>query len=656
MSASEPTESLDKKGQKDRLQLVREGKRTFIYKCSKSELLQLLQEENISFISDSVENLRKTLSEHYKSKENLVEKKPEKQKTKMFMYGDLKIFDGDKWEVFKEQLECFILVNDISDDKKVPLLLTKISPSVFETLNYLCSPHKLSKLSFDELSSKLGDKYAKPLSTALERAAFRKRNQLHNENIEDYVLALRKLAMACQFKDKEDQIKEKFMEGVSSKVVKFELMKTETELSLEKCISLARTVEAALLQTNNNHEMTEVYYSNKGKPKQDTKNKNNNSGQCFCCGKKNHIKADCTLKLKYCSECGQQGHIFRMCPKKQRQANVVETNPGNVKEEEKQVEVPSKDVDKVYIKTYDINSVSKIPPFYLEIKVNGQDISFQLDTGSDVTVMSIKDKSMFLREFQLKKSNILFKNFDQSISRPLGVITDVPIRFKEINKNLNIFIVPDNVPRVIGRDWLHEFKLWPPNIQNSLDIGIYMIQTVADAQQHLKTQFAEVFSPGWGNFKGDVISLKLQQDAKPKCLPVRRIPFALREKVNNEIIRLIENGRITPVEQNEWGTPIVPILKPDGSVRLCGDYKLTINPHLVFDHFHLPHIEDIMDVLKGGEYYCELDLKEAYLQAPLSVESKGCTTIVTELGTFQYNFLPFGMRSRVLAMQKIDYG
>ncbi|CAB3241681.1 unnamed protein product [Arctia plantaginis] len=328
------------------------------------------------------------------------------------------------------------------------------------------------------------------LQETLERAAFRKRNQLHNENIEDYVLALRKLAMACQFKDKEDQIKEKFIEGVSSKVVKFELMKTETELSLEKYISLAGTVEAALLQTNNNHEMTEVYYSNKGKPKQDTKNKNNNSGQYCCCGKKNHIRADCTLKLKYCSECGQQGHIFRMCPKKQRQVNVVETNPGNVKEDEKQVEVPSKDVDKEYIKTCDINSVSKIPPFYLEIKVNGQDISFQLDTGSDVTVMSIKDKSMFLREFQLKKSNILFKNFDQSISRSL------------------------------------------------------------DAQQHLKTQFAEVFSLGWGNFKGDVISLKLQQDAKPKCLPVRRIPFALREKVNNEIIRLIENGRITPVEQN----------------------------------------------------------------------------------------------------------
>lgn len=105
--------------------------------------------------------------------------------------------------------------------------------------------------------------------------------------------------------------------------------------------------------------------------------------------------------------------------------------------------------------------------------------------------------------------------------------------------------------------------MWPPRIQGDINVGINSIQTVSDAKLKLKDQFAEVFSPGWGNFKGEVITLKLKPDAKPKCLPARRVPFALREKVNNEISRLLNNGRITPVERSEWGTPVVPVLKSD---------------------------------------------------------------------------------------------
>ncbi|XP_047986360.1 uncharacterized protein K02A2.6-like [Leguminivora glycinivorella] len=71
------------------------------------------------------------------------------------------------------------------------------------------------------------------------------------------------------------------------------------------------------------------------------------------------------------------------------------------------------------------------------------------------------------------------------------------------------------------------------------------------------------------------------------------------------------------------------------------------------DHFPLPHVDDILNSLKNGEYYCELDLKEAYLQAPLSEDSKDCTTIVTESGTYKYNYLPFGVSSGPGAFQRL---
>ncbi|CAG9134790.1 unnamed protein product [Plutella xylostella] len=548
----------------------------------------------------------------------------------MSMFGEIKPFDGDKWEVFVQQLECFILVNDISDDKKVPLLITKLTPKVFETLSCLCAPNKPTKLSYEELCTKLKEKYTKPVSTVLERAEFRRRKQLPRESIEDYALELRKMANRCNFKDIDDQLKEKFMDGVTSKVIKFELMKGSADLTLEACIQLARTVEAALLHTGDAPETTEVFFTQEQrKPNMRMKIKKNNNANtemhCFCCGKNNHIKSQCSLAKKFCSECGQQGHIYRMCQRRKREAHVLEAQtPEEVKEE------PVENIRNLYDETYAVHSVSRIPPHFITLNVNGYDMSFQLDTGSDVTVVSMSDKAKYLNTFTLEESNIIFKNFDQSITKPLGILTKVPVTLNQVRESLNIFVVNNNSPIVIGRDWLNALKLWPPNVQNGLDLGNNTVLTVSDARRNVKEQFAEVFSPGWGNFKDEVITLKLKPGTQPKCLPVRRVPYALRDKVKHEINRLLENGRISPVEHCEWGTPVVPILKPDGAVRLCGDYKLTVNTGLEIDHFPLPHIDDILNTLKDGQYYCELDLKEAYLQAPLSEDSKNCTTIVTE--------------------------
>ncbi|XP_073945773.1 uncharacterized protein [Choristoneura fumiferana] len=349
----------------DNIALVKSGNRSCIYKCTKPELLSILEDENISYkTSASVDNLRKLLSNYYKRK--LSNKKQESTPSLQSNIGkmstsELKQFDGEKWEVFIEQFECYVLVNDIGEVKKIPLLITKLTPRVFETLTYLCSPIKPTKKTFEELCKLLKDKYAKPLSSALEKIAFRKRNQLPNEKILEYSIELRKLAARCNFKDAEDQIKEKFIEGVHSKIIKFELMKSETEQSLEKCIEVARTVEAALLHSDSPSEVTEIFYSQgKVKPVPRQKNKFNNNRQsnnvqCFCCGKQNHIKAECSLKRKFCSECGQQGHIYRMCPRKQRQTNVLEVEPENKNESEDAVS-SIKELYEEY-ETYTFNSM-----------------------------------------------------------------------------------------------------------------------------------------------------------------------------------------------------------------------------------------------------------------------------------------------------------
>ena len=57
----------------------------------------------------------------------------------------------------------------------------------------------------------------------------------------------------------------------------------------------------------------------------------------------------------------------------------------------------------------------------------------------------------------------------------------------------------------------------------------------------------------------------------------RPVLYALREKIEQDLERLERAGTIKPVQYSQWATPIVPVTKSDGTVRVCGDYKLTVN-------------------------------------------------------------------------------
>lgn len=104
---------------------------------------------------------------------------------------------------------------------------------------------------------------------------------------------------------------------------------------------------------------------------------------------------------------------------------------------------------------------------------------------------------------------------------------------------------------------------------------------------------------------------------------------------------------------SEWATPVVPIIKKDGSVRLCGDYKVTVNQASKTDTYPLPVIEDMLASLAGGTAFSKLDLAHAYQQVVLDDESKSIATITTHKGLYRVNRLPFGVASAPSMFQRI---
>ena len=93
-------------------------------------------------------------------------------------------------------------------------------------------------------------------------------------------------------------------------------------------------------------------------------------------------------------------------------------------------------------------------------------------------------------------------------------------------------------------------------------------------------------------------------------------------------------------------------MKSNCTIRICEDYKVTINPVSQVDTYPLPMVEELFSALSGGRYFSKLDMSQAYFQLELENDSKRYVTVSTHKGLFQYNRLSFGVSSAPSIFQK----
>ena len=107
------------------------------------------------------------------------------------------------------------------------------------------------------------------------------------------------------------------------------------------------------------------------------------------------------------------------------------------------------------------------------------------------------------------------------------------------------------------------------------------------------------------------------------------------------------------MSQSDWATPVVVVRKPGGKVRICGDFKVTINPMLKNNVYPLPLPEELFHKLHGGTKFTKLDLADAYLKIELDENSKQLVVHNTHQGLYCYKRMPFGLSCAPAIFQRI---
>ena len=260
------------------------------------------------------------------------------------------------------------------------------------------------------------------------------------------------------------------------------------------------------------------------------------------------------------------------------------------------------------------DSRGKCKEFIVPVAIDGKTVDMELDTGASVTIIPKSIWTDVLASKPVEHTDIDVKLQSYS-GHEIPVIGEakVQVAYRDQEAVLPVVITGNDGPVLMGRDWLSVLKFdWGQIKRISLE--------PVNKLDLLQTKYSSLFDGNLETIKGVSAHLKLKENAVPQFFKPRPVPFTLKEKIADELRRLEKIGLLEKVEFSDWATPIVPVLKPDGSVRICGDYKVTINPVLDVPEHPMPTADDLFTQLNGGEKFTKLDLSSAYQQVLLDEE------------------------------------
>ena len=562
-------------------------------------------------------------------------------------------FEGnvrENWRRWKQEFELYLAATE-SDGKsekvKSSILLTCIGKRAREIYNTFTFQTEEDKMKVSPIPSKF-TAYCNPQKNiTFLRYQFSSYNQQDGQPFDDIVTELKKRAEECTFASLKDSlITDRIVCGTTDNKLHEHYLQ-ETDLKLEKAILLGRAAEESRKHAE------ELKHASKPAPVdmvgQGAIPKTNKGAtpeyfpNCKFCGH-GHNRGNCPAYRKLCNDCGAPNHFAQCCPKKQRRSNPQQarkrpireiTRHPDLREDEWEnfvgaITVESlgeeKDVNKTTL--HSNNAEDEVLEWSVILESNGTNINYKLDTGSQVNILPKKEYTKLIHKPKLHPAKVKLTAYNG---------TDIPVVSKCIVTLKNgyreykvLFIVAemDSVP-LLGLNTCKKLNL------------INCVMTVDCEYSSLINEYSECF--GEIGSLSKVHHLTIDGNFSPVIQAPRKVPFALREKLKDELDRMMRLGIIDKVDgPTDWVSNLVIVEKPNGKLRVCLDPR-DLNQAIKRQHYQLPTAEDILCQMAGVKYFSKLEASSGYWQLKLDEESSKLLAFHTPFGRYKFKRLPFGV-------------
>jgi len=511
------------------------------------------------------------------------------------------------------------------------------------------------RASYAAVVKKFDEHFGVRKNVIYERAKFNTRRQQPGETGDQYILALYTLAESCSYSTRaqmEQEIRDRLVVGIRDVQLSKKLQLDPT-LDLDKAKKLIRQTEAVQEQTKklagaspgDSRENPVVVDAMSGRgshaPSKNFRRRHQQhshqqsrqpkqSSQCTRCGKKpSHPRAECPANDATCHRCSKRGHFSSQCRTKQK--NILQVRLGAQEDTPRQ---PAKQPAPTQFDCGFLDAVrdsAERPEAWTnDILVGKHSLQFKLDTGAEVTAISYSSYRQ-LQGVNLTRTSKILLGPDRSNLEVEGQFTET-LAYGERESEQTVYVIRGLKSNLLGLPAIEALQL------------VARLDSVDSYRERIIADYPQLFQ-GLGTL-GEPCDIHVDPEAKPLAIfTPRRVPFPIRDKVKEELMRMESQGVISKIQDpTPWCAGMVAVPKSSGSIRICVDLK-PLNQSVRRQVFPLPTVDEVLSKLSGAKLFSKLDANSGFFQIPLAPSSRPLTTFITPFGRYHFNKLPFGLTS-----------
>jgi hypothetical protein len=204
---------------------------------------------------------------------------------------------------------------------------------------------------------------------------------------------------------------------------------------------------------------------------------------------------------------------------------------------------------------------------------------------------------------------------------------------------------------------VNKFNIGIVENPKTTNIGDYWDEKKIESIIELLHEYIDLFPTTFTEMKGIARELgEMKIPLRVEARSIRKIPFILnpiyKKKFKAKIDRMLEAGIIEPVEESKWIIPMVVQDKKQGGIRICLDLR-NLNDACLHYPFPTTFMDEVLENVGVHKVYSFIDGFSDYHQIKIAQEDRHKTTFSIKWGSYQYTFIPFGLKNAPTIFSRI---